>query len=150
LEGRGRQLDPDFDMAASAAPFLKRVLLDHVSPANMIRRSRRTLSGAATHHAGLPQGLRQPMRVARCGKPQFQVEILPFKQFGRQLDRAASWQTLAIITAVLIVGSAIVIDVGGAPGPVTGLPSSSLLGLLGVVFSGQWLLVSILRNGRKE
>ena len=150
LEGRGRQLDPDFDMAASAAPFLKQVLLDHVSPANMIRRGRRTLSGAATHHAGLPQGLRQPMRVARCGKPQFQVEILPFKQFGRQLDRAASWQTLAIITAVLIVGSAIVIDVGGAPGPVTGLPSSSLLGLLGVVFSGQWLLVSILRNGRKE
>lgn len=149
LEGMGRQLDPDFDMATSAAPFLERVLLDHVSPANMIRRGWRTLGGAAALMAGLPQDLRQLLRAARRGKLQIQVEVLPLNQFGRQLDRAASRLALAIVTAALIVGSAIVVDVEGGLNP-TWFPSLGFLGFLGAVVGGIWLLISILRSGRRE
>jgi ubiquinone biosynthesis protein len=42
LEGMGRQLDPDFDMARETTPFLQRVLLAHYSPEALVERGRRT------------------------------------------------------------------------------------------------------------
>lgn len=148
LEGMGRQLDPDFDIVSSTAPFLKQVMLAHYAPANVIRRSLHTLSGAGSLLAGLPQDLRQLLRAARRGKLHIQVEVLPLKQFGQQVDRAASRLALAIVTAALIIGSAIVIDVKGEYS-LQGLSSLGLIGLLGAVFVGLWLLISILRSGGK-
>jgi ubiquinone biosynthesis protein len=74
--------------------------------------------------------------------------VLPLKQFGQQVDRAASRLALAIVTAALIIGSAIVIDVKGEFS-LHGLSSLVLLGLLGAGFGGLWLLISILRSGGK-
>ena len=42
LEGMGRQLDPDFNMAKEATPFLQRVLLAHYSPDAVVERGRHT------------------------------------------------------------------------------------------------------------
>lgn len=148
LEGMGRQLDPDFDVASSTAPFLERVMLAHYTPDNIVRRGLHTLSDAASLLTGLPQDLRQLLRAARRGRLHIQVEVLPLKQFGQQVDRAASRLALAIVTAALIIGSAIVIDVKGEFS-LHGLSSLVLLGLLGAGFGGLWLLISILRSGGK-
>jgi len=147
LEGMGRQLDPDFDMAGEAAPFLERVLLAHTTPAALVRRGWRTLSSALALVAGLPQDLRQLLRAARRGKLQVQVEVLPLKQFGERLDRAASRLAISIVTAALIVGSAIVMTVEREPA-LPGLPSFGLLGFIAAVIGGIWVLFSIWRGGK--
>lgn len=147
LEGMGRQLDPDFDMAGEAAPFLERVLLAHAAPGALVRRGWRTLSSALALVAGLPQDLRQLLRAARRGKLQVQVEVLPLKQFGERLDRAASRLAISIVTAALIVGSAIVMTVERAPA-LPGLPSFGLLGFIAAVIGGIWVLFSIWRGGK--
>lgn len=147
LEGMGRQLDPDFDMAASAAPFLESILVAHNAPANLARRGWKTLNSAIGLLASLPQDLGQLLRAARRGRLQMQIEVTPLKQFGQQVDRAASRLALAIVTAALIVGSAIVMNVGQAQGD---LPAVGLAGFLGAVVGGVWLLVSILRSGRSK
>jgi len=149
LEGMGRQLDPDFDMAESTEPYLERVLLAHYAPDALFRRGGRTLSNALNLIASLPQDLRQLLRTARRGKLQVQVEVLPLRQFGQQVDRAASRLALAIVTAALIVGSAIVMNVKGEPS-LPGLPSLGTLGFIAAVIGGIWLLISIWRSGRKE
>ena len=41
LEGMGRQLDPDFDMVAEAAPWLREAMIAQYSPAALTRRGRR-------------------------------------------------------------------------------------------------------------
>jgi ubiquinone biosynthesis protein len=119
LEGLGRQFDSDFDMAGEATPFLEQVLLPHAAPGAVIRR----------------------------GKLQVQVAVLPLKHFGDRLDRAASRLVISIFTAVLIVGSTIVMTVERAPA-LPGLPSFGLLGFIAAVIGGIWVLFSIWRGGK--
>ncbi|MEE7558668.1 2-polyprenylphenol 6-hydroxylase, partial [Xanthomonas sp. Kuri4-2] len=44
LEGMGRQLDPDFDMASEARPYLERAVLRRYAPRAVLRRGRRSLT----------------------------------------------------------------------------------------------------------
>ena len=149
LEGMGRQLDPDFDIAAEASPFLRRVLLAHASPSAVARRGWQALAETVDLVTGLPRDLRQFLRAARRGKLQVQVEVLPLQRFGGQIDRAASRLALAIVIAALIVGSAIVMTVDKAPA-LPGLPSFGLLGFAAALIGGVWLLISIWRSGGAE
>ena len=95
--------------------------------------------------AGLPQDIGRLLRAARRGKVQLEVDVPALKAFGDQLDRAASRLTMAIVTAALIVGSSIVmtVDRGG------GVATLGLLGFVGAVVCGLWVLVSVWRGGRR-
>lgn len=148
LEGMGRQLDPDFDMASEAAPFLERVLLARYSPAALAKRGWNSAAAAVDLLAGLPRELNQLLRAARRGKLQVQVEVAPLKRFGDQLDRAASRLTLGVVTAALIIGSSIAMNVDGGTS-LSGLPSLALFGFFAAVAGGIWVLVSIWRSGKK-
>ena len=145
LEGMGRQLDPDFDIAGEAAPFLREVLLAHLAPRAIARRGWAALAGGVQMLAGLPQDIGRLLRAARRGKVQLEVDVPALKAFGDQLDRAASRLTMAIVTAALIVGSSIVmtVDRGG------GVATLGLLGFVGAVVCGLWVLVSVWRGGRR-
>ncbi len=147
LEGLGRQLDPDFDMAGEAAPFLEQVVLAHAAPGAILQRGWRTFSSALALLAGLPQDLRQLLRAAQRGKLQVQVDVPPLKHFGDRLDRAASRLAISVVTAALIIGSAIVMTVEREPG-LPGLPSFGLLGFIAAVIGGIWVLFSIWRGGK--
>lgn len=149
LEGLGRQLDPDFDIAGEAAPMLERVLLTHATVGAIAKRGWRTLSNTLDVIAGLPQDLRQILRSVRRGKLQMQIDVIPLKQFGERLDRAASRLALSIVTAALIVGSAIVMTVeqkSALPGDI----SFGMLGFIGAAIGGVWLLISIWRGGGRK
>jgi len=147
LEGLGLQLDPDFDIASEAAPLLERVMLAHAQPGALAKRGWRSVSGTLGLIAGLPQDLRQILRALRRGKFQLQVDILPLKQFGERLDRAASRLALSIVTAALIIGSAIVMNVEQGAAVQSGF-SFGRLGFIAATIAGVWLLVSIWRGGR--
>ncbi len=149
LEGMGRQLDPDFDMAAEATPFLKNILLAQTTPEALARRGWHAITDTIGLASSLPKDLRQFLRAARRGKLQVQVEVLPLKQFGQQIDRAASRLALSISIAALIIGSAIVMTKDRSPA-LPGLPSFGLLGFIAAVIGGLWLLLSIWRSGRSD
>ncbi len=149
LEGMGRQLDPDFNMAKEATPFLQRVLLAHYSPDAVVERGRHTLANILHLLAELPQDLSQLLRAARHGKLQMQIDVIPLKHFGDQIDRATSRLTIGIVTASLIIGSSIALTVGGGP-RISGLPPFGLFGFIGAVMGGIWVLASIWRSGRKK
>ena len=55
--------------------------------------------------------------------------------------------TIGIVTAALVIGSAIVMTVVGDPG-FAGLNTLGMLGFLGAVGGGVAMLVSIWRSGR--
>lgn len=147
VEGLGRQLDPDFDMAGEAEPYLEQILLVHASPSAVFQRGWRTLNSAADLISALPKELRQLMRSARRGKLRVQVEVPTLKHFGDRIDRAASRLAISIVTAALIVGSAIVMTVERMTLP--GLPSLGMLGFIAAVIGGVWVLISIWRGGRR-
>lgn len=148
LVGMGRQLDPGFDMASEAKPFLERVLMARNSPGALAKRGWHNVSSTANLIGGLPDDLRQLMRAARKGRLHAQIEVLPLEQAARRLDRAISRLTAGIVAAALIVGSAIVMTADREPA-LPGMPSFGMLGFLGAVAIGIWLLVSIWRSGKR-
>ena len=150
LEGLGRQLDPDFDMASEAQPYLERALMQRYSPAALARRGRRTVSGMMDLVGSLPRDLRRLMQAARRGRLRTQVEITTLKAFGDQINSAANRLTVGVITAALIIGSSIVMNSVGGGVSNRGLMILGVLGFVGAAISGIWIVFSIWRSGRRK
>ena len=71
------------------------------------------------------------------------------KRVGDQIDRAANRLAMALVIAALVIGSSIVMTVQGGP-TLLGLPLFGLLGFLGAVAGGLWLIRAIRRSGRSD
>jgi ubiquinone biosynthesis protein len=145
LEGMGRQLDPDFDMISTAAPFLERAMLARYRPDILAKRGLRQFAGILDIVTGMPQDLRRLVKSLRGGALKINVGVTELNHFGWQLDRAASRLTIGMITSALIIGSSIVMTVSGGP-TLFGLPVFGFLGFLGAGFGGVWLMLSIWRG----
>ncbi|KAB7772409.1 2-polyprenylphenol 6-hydroxylase [Xanthomonas maliensis] len=147
LEGMGRQLDPDFDMASEARPYLERVVLQRYAPGAVLRRGRRTLTNAIDLLGDLPRDLKRLLQAARRGSLQLHVETRALREFGEQVDRAANRLTMGIVTAALVIGSSIVMNsVGGISS--RWLLAMGVSGFIGAALCGFWILFSIWRSRR--
>jgi ubiquinone biosynthesis protein len=74
------------------------------------------------------------------------IEVADLKRVGDQLDRAVSRLSLSLVVAALIIGSSIVMTVGGGP-TLLGLPAFGLIGFVGAFAGGLALLRSMWRSG---
>ncbi len=145
LEGMGRQLDPDFDMASEARPYLERAVLKRYAPGAVLRRGRRSLVGAVDLLGNLPRDLKRLVQAARRGRLQLHVETNSLREFGEQVDRAANRLTMGIVTAALVIGSSIVMNsVGGISS--RWLLAIGVAGFVGAALCGIWILFSIWRS----
>jgi ubiquinone biosynthesis protein len=146
LEGLGRRLDPNFDMVAAASPFLRRVLRDQYRPRAVANRLGRAAADAADALAMLPQQLRRLLDSTAKGRLRLKVDVERLPDFGERMAHAANRLALGIVIGALIVGSSIVMTVGGGP-TLFGLPFFGLAGFVGAIGVGCWLWLSILRSG---
>ncbi|HSW09055.1 ABC1 kinase family protein [Aquabacterium sp.] len=148
LEGLGRSLDPSFHMAAEAQPLLRQALQDRYAPQELARRSWGSLRRVATLIGGLPHDLAQLLRTVRRGRIQVQIDVTDLRPVVDQLDRAAQRIAVGLVVAALIIGSSIVMTVGGGP-QLLGLPAFGLIGYVGAVLGALWLVFKGRgRNGR--
>lgn len=147
LEGMGRQLDPGFDMASAARPFLEQVVMQRYAPRALMKRGRRSLLGMIDLAGELPRDLRRLIQAARRGRLQIKVDTNALQGFGEQVNQAANRLVVGVLTAALIIGSSIVMHSVG------GISSRWLLalgvgGFVGAGLCGVWILISIWRSGR--
>ncbi len=145
MEGVGLQLDPDFDMFAVSEPFVRRLPLKSILPKAS---QARTLTGQGLDWADLlnmlPKSGQRFLRQAEAGEL-FQITIKDADSIIKRLDRMATRLTLALLTAALIIGLALLL-------PMT--PAGSFwqwlltAGFVIAAILGGWLLISIWRGGR--
>ena len=109
-----------------------------------MRRGARELRALLTT---LPRDLRQLALQVRRGRIHVEVDLERPDQFGQKLDKSANRMTVGLVTAALIVGTAISLTVSGGP-RLAGLPLFGFLGFASSTAAGVWLLWSILRSGR--
>lgn len=147
LEGMGRELDPDFDMAGEAMPMLEKAMRARYSPRAVVKRGWQAVSEALALMVDLPQDLSRLLRAARRGRLEVHINVTHLKHVGNQLDKAISRLVVGLVVAALIVGSSIVMTVPGGPS-LLGLPFFGLLGFVGAVIGGLWLLLSIRSSTR--
>jgi len=146
LEGMGRGLDPDFNMATEALPQLEKLVRAQYKPAALARRGWASLQRALQVAEQLPYDLSRLLRTARRGRLNIAVEVVSLRRVGDQLDRAASRLSVALVIAALIIGSSIVMTVDTGP-RLWGLPALGLIGFVSAVLGALWLLRSVMRSG---
>jgi len=149
LEGLGRQLDPDFDMAAEATPFYDRIMFARYQPTALVKRSWKNIIEVASILTDLPNDIRHLLRSARRGAIQINVDLKSLDRFANELDKAANRITVGLVTSALIIGTSIVMTVEGGP-TLFGLPLLGLSGFFGAGIGGTWLLISIWHSGREK
>jgi ubiquinone biosynthesis protein len=149
LEGLGRLLDPGFDMVSEARPFLARIVRARRSPRAIARLGAKSLRDAMSLAVGLPGELRKLLKAMDHGAIAVRVDVSHLDRAFERMDRSVSRLTMGIVTAALIIGSSIVMTVKTET-TWFGLPLFGLLGFVGAVVSGVWLLVSIARSGRHD
>jgi ubiquinone biosynthesis protein len=148
LESMGRGLDPSFHMASEALPLLRQAVRARWQPRALALRGWGSLQRGLALAGSLPGDLARLLRSARHGRVQVGLEIAHLKRVGDQIDSAASRLAMALVTAALIIGSSIVMTVGGGP-TLLGLPAFGLMGFLGALVGAAMLGRSI-RRGRRS
>ena len=149
LESMGRGLDPDFHMAAEAQPLLHQVVRARFTPKALATRGWQGLRELAAQAGRLPKDLSRALRNISRGHVQVAIEIAHLKRAADQIDRAANRLAIALVIAALIIGSSIVMTVGGGP-TLFGLPAFGLLGFVGAAIGGLWLVRAIRRAERER
>jgi ubiquinone biosynthesis protein len=151
LEGLGRQYDPDFHIVHHLTPLVKRALGERYQPRELMRRGRGMAEEMFDVVSSVPRDLARLLREARRGKTRIDLDLKRLDSFGRQLDRTLDRVTMGIMTASLVIGSAIVLTVEGGP-RLLGVPVLPVLGLAGYVaafLNSLWILYGIWRSGRE-
>lgn len=149
MEGVGLKLVPDFDMFAVSRPYVQRFMREMASPRAWIPSLVRGVEDWAQLLDMLPRtGIQLLTRVERG-----ELEVsLRHQELGRALvylDRLANRLALSILLAALIVGLALLVPafhLAERGGLVTALV---VLGFALASLIGLWLVISILRSGRR-
>jgi ubiquinone biosynthesis protein len=142
LDEFGRALDPGFRMASVIESRLARTLAERASPLAALRAG---LRGVTRASAGLPNALSDAMAVVRRGRLGVRIEVSRLDAFNRQIDRSANRLTIGMVTAALIVGTAISLTIRGGP-ELLGLPVFGLLGFVSSTLAGVVLVAVIYRS----
>jgi ubiquinone biosynthesis protein len=150
MEGLGRQFDPDFQLLDHLTPMLRRALADRFHPAGVVRRGRSALASVVNLVASVPRDIARLLRDARRGKMRVDLDLKRLDQFGRQLDRTIDRATMGIMTASLVIGSAIVMTVREGPS-LFGMPLLTIVGVLGYLVAfvnSVWIIFGIWRSSK--
>jgi ubiquinone biosynthesis protein len=151
LEGLGRQYDPEFHIVDHLTPLVRSTLSERFQPAELARRARGALSEVFNLVSGVPRDFARLLREARRGKLRVDLDLKRLDTFGARLDRTLDRVTVGIMTASLVIGSAIVLSVRDGP-VVLGIPVLPAIGLLGyvlAVLNSLWIVYGIWRSGRE-
>ncbi len=150
LEGLGRQYDPEFHIVDHLAPLLRQVLRERHELGELVRRGRSTMNEFLNVLGGVPRDMARLLREARRGKTRIDLDLKRLDSFGRQLDRTFDRVTMGIMTASLVIGSAIVMTVDGGPSlfGVRLLPALGIFGYVVAFLNSVWILYGMWRSKR--
>ena len=151
LEGLGRQYDPEFHIVDHLAPLVRKTLNERYHPGELARRAQGTVSEILGLVGSVPRDFARLLREARRGKLRVDLDLKRLDGFGQRLDRTLDRVAVGILTASLVIGSAIVLTVRDGP-TVLGIPVLPALGLVGYVLAflnSLWIVYGIWRSGRE-
>jgi ubiquinone biosynthesis protein len=147
VEGLGLVMNPDFDMTERAAPFVKYLKLERLSPKRIVGDFLDSGGELVQLLKEIPGELRDILKQLRQGKANIGFEHRGLEKFIFEMDRSSNRIAFSLIVASLIVGSSLIIRSDLGPFllgfPILGIVGFSIAGILGV-----WLIISILRSGK--
>jgi len=147
VEGIGYALDPEFDLAAKAAPFIKQIKMDRLHPRRLFGEFLESGWDLVTLLKEIPGEMRNILSQIKQGRMKIEFEHRGLEDFAFRLDRASNRIAFSLVVAAVIIGSSIIIQTQMGP-YLFGFPALGILGYAIAGVLGIWLIISILRSGR--
>lgn len=147
LEGVARQLNPEFDMIARAAPFVIKVRLERYSPQRILSELTHRLSALVQLTDQLPKELLDVIRMIRQQRLRIKIEHHGLEPMLATHDQISNRISFSIIIAALLIGSALIV-ISKTPPFIFGISLIGIIGFLAAAVMGVWLLIAILRKGK--
>lgn len=142
LEGVGRELDPNFNLAALLAPFVEQVVRERYSARRIASKMQDELKLFSQLAHDVPIDIARIIERISRDDLRVQLEHRGLDVLINELDRSGNRVVIGLLVSSLIVASALIIQGGNnifwISGPIFVL--SSLL--------GSWLIYGIFRSGR--
>jgi ubiquinone biosynthesis protein len=151
MEGLARLYDPQFHIVDRLQPILRQAMLERYRPAEMVRRGRGVINDAVNLIGSVPRDIARLLRDARRGKTRIELDLKRLDSVAGKMEATLDRVAVGIMTASLVIGSAIIMTVEGGP-TVFGIPVLGALGLFGYVtafVNSVWVIYGIWRASRR-
>lgn len=157
IEEVGQTLDPNFDIREVGKPFLKKLEWERWNPGSVLSRAWWNLQGHLHRLRELPGDIQRFFRHLEDGEIKVTMKHEGLNEIGDTFDMGVNRLTLAIITAAILLSSAIVIRTAAPKDAsfydllygdfLTGLAAHGFI--LSILF-GAWVIWDIVRHGRHK
>jgi len=147
VESLGKTLDPDFDIANRAEPFVRRIRKDRLHPGRIAEDIIESGAEVIQLLQEVPGEMRKILTQARQGRVKMEFEHRGLEPLLSTYDRISNRLAFAIVLASLVIGSSLIV-LSDIPPKWHEIPVIGLVGFLIAGMMAFWLLVSILRRGK--
>ena len=147
MEGLGKQLDPEFNLADNLRPFIERVVRERLSVSSLKREAEGISHSYFSLLRSLPNDLKE--FINRINRNNFKIDLehRGLDRLITDLDKSSNRLSFSLLIGSIIVGSSLIMQTDKGPHlfgfPALGLAGYTVAGLLGL-----WLAIGILRSGR--
>lgn len=145
IEESARTLDPDFQLAALGEPFVRELNWERWNPLKLTRWTVGDLREKVNRLTELPEDVQRLLHQLEDHELSVALDHRGLGSFGDKIDAAFSRLSLAVLSAALIMGSSIVLNVDVGP-RYRDIPLLSYGGYLLSVIMGVYLIIDILRH----
>ncbi|NLN74912.1 MAG: AarF/ABC1/UbiB kinase family protein [Armatimonadetes bacterium] len=149
VDGICTQLDPDFNFTTAARSQLGRAMRSELHSENLLNELYRALSASRALVFSLPEHLERIIRKVIEGTLRVEFKHQGLEDVEATFARSANRVAIALIVAGSIVGSSVVVSAGKGSQSWFGLPALGVLGYIVATIFGVWLIISILKSGRR-
>jgi ubiquinone biosynthesis protein len=146
VEGIARMLDPNFDMVAKTAPFVRKIMIERLSPTRLVKRLFSAASELLNFIHQFPEDTLEITRLIRQRKLVVNMKHQGFEKMLETWDRIGNRISFSLIVAALIIGSALIV-ISRTPPLFHGISLIGLILFFAAAIMGIWLLVAILKKG---
>jgi ubiquinone biosynthesis protein len=142
LEGVGRDLDPQFNLADHLKPFLEKVVRERFNPTRMVARVAQETKQFLKLAHDFPHRVSETLEKLSRDDLRIQLEHRNLDRMVRGIERSSNRIAVGMIVASMILASALLVNMGVANLWIT-VPLYVVSAMLGV-----WLVYGIFRSGR--
>ena len=147
VEGVGKKLDPEFNVALYIKPFVEKLVREKYSLKRIVKELKKFTKELYLFTSSLPKDLNLIFNKIKKGNLKVEFEHKGLENFILQMDRVSNRIAFSVVIAALIIGSSIIMQTNRGP-LFLGFPVLGIFGFLIAGILGLWLVIAILRSGR--
>lgn len=148
IESFATSLNKDFMIFEYLKPYAKKFSLEEVKPSSVIKNARKTIIGASSLVANLPEDVTTILNKFRHGKLQMRIHHEHLENLNSTLDKSSNRLSFAVIIAALLIGSSLLVPQQGMALGIIHMQTLGVTGFIVAAIMGVWLIVSIIRSHR--